>query len=76
MPIYSLLTDTGGHASRLTLGDQTFVVRTLNQTISREFRSEQLALNHGASEQLSQVRKAVTIRKLVTTAQTEITSEF
>ena len=57
MPIYSLLTDTGGHASWLTLGDQTFVVRTLNQTISREFRSEQLTLNHNASEQLSQVRK-------------------
>ena len=32
---YSLLTDTCGHASWLTLGDQTFVVRTLNQTISR-----------------------------------------
>ena len=41
MPIYSLLTDTGGHASRLTIGDHTFVVRTLNQTILRDFRSEQ-----------------------------------
>ena len=41
MPIYSLLTDTGGHASRLTMADHTFVVRMLNQTILRDFRSEQ-----------------------------------
>ena len=41
MPIYSLMTDTGGHASRLTMGDHTFVVRMLNQTILRDFRSEQ-----------------------------------
>ena len=41
MPIYSLLTDTGGHASRLTTADHTFVVRTLNQTILRDFPSEQ-----------------------------------
>ena len=34
MLIYLLLTDLGGHASWLTLGDQTAVVRTLNQTIS------------------------------------------
>ena len=41
MPIYSQMTDTGGHASRLTMGDHTFVVRMLNQTILRDFRSEQ-----------------------------------
>ena len=41
MLVYSLLTDTGGHGSGLTLGDQTFVVRTLNQIISRDLRSEQ-----------------------------------
>ena len=35
MLIYSLLSDTCGQASWLTLGDQTFVVRTLNQTIWR-----------------------------------------
>ena len=39
MLIYSLLTGTGGLASWLTLGDQTFVVTTLKQTISRDFRS-------------------------------------
>ena len=31
MPIYSLLTNTGVYARWLTLGDQTFVVRALNQ---------------------------------------------
>ena len=38
--MYLLLTDTGGHAGWLTLGDQIFVVRTFNQTISRDFPSE------------------------------------
>ena len=37
MFIYSLLTDTSGHASWLTLGDQIIVVRTLNQSISQDF---------------------------------------
>ena len=41
MPIYSLLTDTGGYDSGLTMGDHTFVVRTLNQTILRDLPSEQ-----------------------------------
>ena len=41
--MYSLLTDMGGHASWLTLGDPLFVVRTLNQTISRDFRFELLS---------------------------------
>ena len=31
MPMYSLLTNTGVYARWLTLGDQTFVVRALNQ---------------------------------------------
>ena len=39
--MYLLLTDTGKHAGWLTLGNQTFVVRTLNQTILLDFRSEQ-----------------------------------
>ena len=41
MLIYSLLTDMDWHASLLTLRDQTFVVGTLNQTISPDLPSEQ-----------------------------------
>ena len=41
MFIYSLLTDTSGYASWLTLGDQRFVVRALNGTISQDFWYEQ-----------------------------------
>lgn len=41
MPLHLLMTDMGRHGNWLTLGDQTFVVRALNQTISRDFRNEQ-----------------------------------
>lgn len=41
MPLYLLMTDMGRHGNWLTLGDQAFVVRALNQTISRDFRNEQ-----------------------------------
>ena len=54
MPLHLLMTDMGRHGNWLTLGDQTFVVRALNQTISRDFRNEQQALNHNASDKLNQ----------------------
>ena len=105
MPVYSLLTDTGGHASRLIMGDHTFVVRTLNQQFYETFHLNNKVLNHNASVQLSQpltalvkrrtfvwvqskvseqikhvylrkLEKAVTIRKLIRTGQTQITSGF
>ena len=65
---YSLLTDTCGHASWLTLGDQTFVVRTLNQTISRV-----LSLN--ASDQPSQLLTALVKTRTFVRVQSKVSKQ-
>ena len=41
MFVYSLLIDMDEHASWLTLGDYTLVVKALSQTIPLDFRNEQ-----------------------------------